>query len=145
MVSGLLCMGHNIIGQKAHLNLDKSNKAIQGYDPVSYFTVNKAEKGSKQFQVEREGIIYWFKSQENKNLFEKNEEKYIPTYGGWCAYAMGVNGEKVKIDPQTFKIIDGKLYLFYNFYFTNTLDKWNEDEATFKKVADTNWAKILYP
>jgi len=138
-------MGHNIIGQKAHLNLDKSNKAIQGYDPVSYFTVNKAEKGSKQFQVEREGIIYWFKSQENKNLFEKNEEKYIPTYGGWCAYAMGVNGEKVKIDPQTFKIIDGKLYLFYNFYFTNTLDKWNEDEATFKKVADTNWAKILYP
>ena len=138
-------MGHNIIGQKAHLNLDKSNKAIQGYDPVSYFTVNKAEKGSKQFQVEREEIIYWFKSQENKNLFEKNEEKYIPTYGGWCAYAMGVNGEKVKIDPQTFKIIDGKLYLFYNFYFTNTLDKWNEDEATFKKVADTNWAKILYP
>ena len=142
---GLLCIGHSSMCQKVHLNLDKSSKAIQGYDLVSYFTENKAQKGSKQFQVEREGTIYWFKSQGNKDLFESNENKYILTYGGWCAYAMGVNGEKVKIDPETFKIIDGKLYLFYNFFFTNTLDKWNEDETTFKKVADTNWAKIVSP
>jgi YHS domain-containing protein len=145
LLSGLLCIGYNSMGQKAHLNLDKSENAIQGYDPVNYFTVNKAEKGSKQYQLESGGATYWFKNQENKNLFQKNPPKYTPIYGGWCAYAMGVNGEKVKIDPKTFKIIDGKLYLFYNFYFTNTLEKWNEDEASFKKVADEYWSKIVVP
>ncbi|MFT7031818.1 MAG: YHS domain-containing protein [Cyclobacteriaceae bacterium] len=145
LLSGLLCIGYNSTGQKAHLNLDKSDKAIQGYDPVSYFSENRAEKGSKHFQSESGGATYWFKNQENKNLFQNNQTKYTPIYGGWCAYAMGINGDKVKIDPDSFKIIDGKLYLFYNFYFTNTLEKWNEDEASFKKIADLNWSKIVGP
>jgi YHS domain-containing protein len=74
-------------------------------------------KGSKEFAVYHQGVTYYFSSAENKALFKANPAKYEPEYGGWCAYAMGKNGEKVNIDPATFKIMNGKLYLFYNKYF----------------------------
>jgi len=63
----------------------------------------------------------------------KNPAGYEPQYGGWCAYAMGANGEKVEIDPGTFKIVDGKLNLYYNAFFNNTLKSWNKDEVNLKK------------
>ena len=69
----------------------------------------------------------------NKKKFDGNPEKYMPAYGGWCAYAIGATKEKVKINPNTYKIIDGKVYLFYNKNFTNTLKLWNEDEVNLKK------------
>ncbi len=123
-------------------NLEKK-VAIQGYDPVSYFKQNKAVKGKKELASSYEGVIYYFSSQANKEAFAKNPSAYEPQYGGWCAYAMGSSGEKVEIDPETFKIIDGKLYLFYNAYFNNTLKSWNKDEINLKKKADANWKKIL--
>ena len=70
-------------------------------------------------------------------------EKYEPAYGGWCAYAMGNSSEKVEVDPETFKIIGGKLYLFYNFYFNNTLKSWNKNETGLKTKADGNWNKFI--
>ena len=78
---------------------------------------------------------------ENKELLLKNYKTYEPEFGGWCAYAMGNTGEKVEIDPETFKIINGKLYLFYNAYFNNTLKLWNKNEANLLKQANTNWTK----
>jgi len=122
-------------------NLEKGI-AIQGYDPVAYFTSNKAIKGSKDLAVVFEGVSYYFSSIENKEAFKKNPAKYEPQYGGWCAYAMGHDGSKVEIDPETFKIIDNKLYLYYNKYFNNTLKTWNKDEANLKSHADVNWKKI---
>ncbi|MFC4478898.1 YHS domain-containing (seleno)protein [Flavobacterium chungangensis] len=116
--------------------------AIQGYDPVGYFNQGKAIKGKKEFSVAYQAVTYNFSSAENKNAFLKNPSKYEPQYGGWCAYAMGSSGEKVEINPETFKIIDGKLYLFYNAIFNNTLKSWNKDENNLKKQADTNWKKI---
>jgi len=56
---------------------------------------------------------------------------------------MGDNGDKVKIYPETYKIIDGKLYMFYNAFFNTTLDSWNKDEDTYKKKADENWSKTI--
>jgi YHS domain-containing protein len=94
-------------------NLEKK-VAVQGYDPVAYFKQAKAIKGKKEISVSYQGIIYQFSSSENKDTFLKNPSKYEPQYGGWCAYALGSSGEKVEINPETFKIIDGKLYLFYN-------------------------------
>jgi YHS domain-containing protein len=118
--------------------------ALQEYDPVAYFTVKKALKGKKEFTYNYQGVVYYFYSQDNKYLFMKNPGNYEPQYGGWCAYAMGNSGDKVEIDPKTFKIVDGKLYLFYNFYFTNTLTKWNEQgEQMLKMKADKNWVKII--
>jgi YHS domain-containing protein len=116
--------------------------AIQGYDPVSYFTQQKAVKGKKELAWSKDGITYYFSSSSNKELFVKNSATYEPQYGGWCAYAMGETGEKVEIDPETFKILDGKLYLFYNSLFNNTLPKWNKAESDLKTKADKNWKAI---
>ena len=115
---------------------------IQGYDPLSYFTQAKAIKGKKEISTTYQGVTYKFSSTENKEMFLKNPSKYEPQYGGWCAYAMGSNGGKVEINPETFKIIDGKLYLFYNSYFNNTLKIWNKEEMSLKVKADNNWKKI---
>lgn len=115
---------------------------IQGYDPVGYFNQGKAIKGKKEISTSYQGVTYNFSSAENKNAFLKNPSKYEPQYGGWCAYAMGSAGKKVEINPETFKISDGKLYLFYNAYFNNTLKSWNPDEAELKVKADNNWKKI---
>ncbi len=117
--------------------------ALQGYDPVAYFTVKKALKGRKEFTCIHQGVTYYFFSQDNKYLFLKNPVNYEPQYGGWCAYAMGDSGEKVEVDPKTFKITGGKLYLFYNFYFNNTLTDWNKNEQVLKNKADKNWEKML--
>ena len=118
--------------------------AIQGYDPVAYFTQNKAVQGSKQFSVNFESITYRFVNAANKEAFLKDPKKYEPQYGGWCAYAMGATGEKVEIDPETFKISNGKLYLFYHSWANNTLPKWNKDEANLKPKADKSWMNIFH-
>ena len=128
--------------RKKHFNLE-NGLAIKGYDPVAYFAQNKAVKGKKELAVSYQGILYNFSSEANKEAFKAAPFKYEPEYGGWCAYAMGQNGEKVTIDPETFKILNGRLYLFYNRYFTNTLKDWNKNEATLKKNAAINWPKLF--
>ena len=117
--------------------------AIQGYDPVAYFKQSKAVKGKKEIATTYEGVTYYFASQVDKEFFLKLPSSYEPQYGGWCSYAMGAKGEKVEIDPETFKIVDGKLNLFYNAYFNNTLKSWNKDEINLRKKADTNWKKFI--
>jgi YHS domain-containing protein len=121
----------------------QNNLAVQGYDVVSYFTEKKAVKGSTLNTIIFHGIKYQFSTVANKEEFKKNPAKFEPQYGGWCAYAMGASGEKVEIDPGTFKIADGKLYLFYNRLFNNTLPKWNKDETNLKLKADVNWKRIF--
>jgi len=85
---------------------------------------------------------YYFSSEMNKKLFIANPNKYLPNYGGYCAYAMGADGSLVDIDPETYEIIDGKLYLFYNKFFNNTKEKWDLDKTNLKKNADFNWNKL---
>lgn len=128
--------------RQKHFNVE-NGIAIDGYDPVAYHISGKAIKGSKQFAVNAEGVIYYCSSKSNKDLLVANYKKYEPQYGGWCAYAMGSSGEKININPETFKIKDGKLYLFYNALFKNTLNNWNENETTLKNNADINWTKIF--
>lgn len=123
-------------------NLENKN-AIQGYDPVAYFKQSKAIKGKKEIATTYQGVIYYFSSQSNKEAFIKNPASYEAQFGGWCAYALGSSGDKVEINPETFKIIEGKLYLFYNAYFNNTLKSWNKDEVNLKKKADANWKKFI--
>ena len=125
----------------SNFNLEKK-VAIQGYDPVSYFKQNKAVKGNKQFVTNYEGATYYFSTAANNEVFLKNPTSFEPQFGGWCAFALGSTGEKVEINPETFKIIDGKLYLFYNAFFNNTLKSWNKDQANLKLKAENNWKKI---
>lgn len=137
------CTEAQVEKRKKEFNTEKNTLAINGYDPVAYFTQSKAIEGSKTYTLVYEGITYYFSHPQNKELFKANPTHYEPQYGGWCAYAMGANGEKVEVDPETFKITNDKLYLFYNKYFTNTLKSWNKNEASLKAKADANWQKIF--
>lgn len=124
-----------------HFNLS-DQLAIQGYDPVAYFTQQKAAKGKPSLSTQYQGVVYHFATEQNRKMFLANPSRFEPQYGGWCAFAMGDYGKKVKINPETFKIVDDKLYLFYNAFFTNTLKDWNKDEANLKTKGDRNWANL---
>ena len=127
--------------RKRDYNLD-DGIALEGYDPVSYFS-NDPKEGKSSIQYTYKGVTYRFANAANLQAFKSNPEKYEPAYGGWCAYAMGASGEKVKIDPETFKVINGKLYLFYNFWGNNTLKDWNKDEKNLKAKGDQHWNTII--
>ncbi|MDI9312956.1 MAG: YHS domain-containing (seleno)protein [Limnohabitans sp.] len=133
----------NTSKRTSNFNLE-NNVAVKGYDVVAYFKQKKPIKGKKEFSATYDGISYYFSSKENKEQFLINSANYEPQYGGWCAYAMGSSGEKVEVNPETYKIIDGKLFLFYNAFFNNTLKSWNKEEKVLKAKADANWKKITH-
>ena len=125
------------------LNLNGNHLAIEGFDPVSYFRESKPVEGKSTITYNFEGATYQFATIANKEAFISSPDSYKPQYGGWCAYAMGAKGEKVEVDPETFKILDGKLYLFYNRLFNNTLESWNKNENQLRSNADKNWKALL--
>lgn len=131
-----------VLGQAGHQNVDSKKVAIQGYDPVSYFTANQAVKGLSKYNLTFQGAVYYFSTPQNLEKFSAKPEIYVPEYGGWCAFAMGDYGKKVEIDPATFKILNGKLYLFYNKGLVNTLNLWNKNESTLLFKADSNWKTL---
>ncbi len=131
----------SLSAQQLDYNTKKSFIA-QGYDVTEYFS-NRAVKGDSQFVVTHDNVNYKFASQKNLEKFKGNPEKFVPQYGGYCAYAVAVNSEKVDINPKTFEVREGKLYLFYNSWGVNTLDKWIEEDAKqLQAKADANWQKI---
>jgi YHS domain-containing protein len=127
--------------RRKHFNVE-NYIAIEGYDPISYFD-GKPQEGEEDIRFSYIGITYLFATTTNMARFIKAPEKYEPAYGGWCAYAMGKSGEKVKVDPETFKVLDGRLYLFYNFWGNDTLDDWNKNEYKLKDAGDRNWEKLV--
>jgi YHS domain-containing protein len=141
--SSILSFAQEREARVKNFNLEKG-LALDGFDPVSYFN-GEPKEGRKEFQASFKGVTYYFLNAANKAKFESAPDKYEPMYGGWCAYAMGKDGEKVKVDPETFKILGGKLYLFYNFWGKNTLEDWNDDEAQLKSTADKQWKKYVNP
>ena len=142
LIAGGTCFSQTDVFRIKNFNLSEE-VAIKGYDPVAYFALNKAVKGKQDLVSSYRGIKYFFSGKTDQELFNSNPAKYEPQYGGWCAYAMGSDGSKVEIDPSTFKILDGKLFLFYNRFFNNTLKSWNADEVKLHAQADENWLKVL--
>lgn len=129
--------------RKRHFNLSKEGVAISGYDPVSYFSSGGPKKGDKRWTHTHKGVTYLFSNLANKQSFIADPNKYEPAYGGWCAYAMGTSAEKVEVDPLTYKIYNGRLLLFYNKFWVNTLNDWNEDEVSYYSKAESNWPIII--
>lgn len=129
--------------ETAEYNFKKgSTLAISGYDPVAYITKNEAAAGKPEVTSTYQGVTYQFASDENRALFAKSPEKYLPTYGGWCATAMA-KGEKVEIDPTNFKVTDGRTFLFYKGLFGDAKKDWVKDEAANAQKADAAWGKII--
>lgn len=115
-----------------------SSQAIRGYDPVAYFTVGKATKGSESYVFKWQQANWYFSSKENLDSFAMNPEKYAPQYGGFCAYACS-NGRKAPTDPNAWAIIDGKLYLNKSLEIQ---EKWNQDQKQRIEQANKNWPEI---
>ena len=113
--------------------------AIKGYDPVAYFTSSKPTKGSKSFEAEWNGATWRFASANNRDSFKAEPEKYAPRYGGYCAWAIS-QGYTAGIDPDAWKIVDGKLYLNYS---QEVKAKWEKDIPGFIKLANENYPKII--
>jgi YHS domain-containing protein len=127
-----------------YFNVDSKGLWVEGYDPVAYLIDGKPLKGKEQFTSSYLDATFRFASQAHLDLFKKDPSKYLPQYGGWCAYALGANNEKVDVDPETFKIKDGKLFLFYNAFFNNTLTTWNKEERVLYPAAQCNWAAMQH-
>lgn len=112
--------------------------ALQGYDVVGYFTEQKPVKGNGDHVVVYKGLNYLFTNDEHKKMFEAAPDKYLPQYGGWCAFGTAI-GKKIPSDPLAWKIVDGKLYLNLN---SRVQKIWSKDISGYIKKADTNWPKI---
>ena len=122
-------------------NLPADKLALAGHDPVAYFAQGKAMKGSAEITSLYRGVTYRFASEESRALFATTPEKFLPTYGGWCATAIA-KGEKVEIDPTNFKVTDGRLFLFFRAFYANALNVWKKNEPALTTKADANWKRI---
>ena len=115
-----------------------SGIAVNGYDPVAFFTVKKPVHGNPGIKAEHEGATFLFSSEENKALFEKDPERFAPQFGGFCAYGVAVNA-LFPMDVNTWQVRDGKLYLNLN---PEILQAFNEDfDGNVEKARD-NWAGL---
>lgn len=116
-----------------------SNLAVQGHDPVAYFTDQKPVEGKKAFSTEYQGAEFRFASQENLDLFLADPETYAPQYGGYCAWAVA-QGYTAKGSAENWSIVDGKLYLNYN---DKVQSDWDKDRPGFIASANANWPDLL--
>ncbi len=112
--------------------------AINGYDPVAYFTESKPVVGKKENSFVWKGETWHFSSVKNKETFKSNPEKYAPQFGGFCAYGVS-DGYKAKVDPQAWSILDSKLYLNYN---KDVQQLWNKDQKNFIEQATQKWPEV---
>lgn len=120
-------------------NIDKSTGlAIEGYDPVAYFTDDRAVKGDPAYKADHAGAVYHFASAEHRDLFVADPAKYAPQYGGYCAYGVA-KGVKAGIELDKFTIVDGKLYLNYNGSVQKT---WRKDIAGYLARSEENWQQL---
>ncbi|WP_202905601.1 YHS domain-containing (seleno)protein [Cypionkella psychrotolerans] len=113
--------------------------AIKGYDTVAYFTENRAVKGSEEYSYEWLGTPWYFVSAKHRDLFQSNPVKYAPQYGGYCAGEVVGGSVTVDIDPEAFKIIDGKLYLIYD---KTDADDFEAHASDYIPKADANWPEV---
>ncbi len=116
----------------------KDGVAIRGYDPVAYFMDHKPVKGSPDFTVEHRGSTFHFVSASNRDAFAANPEKFLPQYGGFCAFGMA-KGYKATTDPAAYTIVGGRLYLNYSL---SVRELWQEDIPGNIRKADANWPEV---
>ena len=112
--------------------------AIKGYDPVAYFTTGKPTPGTAQFTTTYKGAAYRFASAENRARFIAAPEKFVPQYGGYCAYAIALN-QIADIEPDQWAIVNDKLYL-NNGFLAQTL--WSFDKSGNITRGDRNWPLV---
>lgn len=140
----LMIISFSAKAQSTEFNIKKGYVA-EGYDVVSYFKEKTPLIGSKKHQTTFEGATFKFASTMNLELFKKNPKKYIPQYGGFCAYAVAAKNTKMDVDADSYEIRDGKLYLFYSSWFGSKLENWQkEDTQKLQQQGDKNWEELKH-
>ncbi|GJL51679.1 YHS domain-containing (seleno)protein [Candidatus Nitrospira salsa] len=119
-------------------DVTKSTPGLSGYDPVAYFTDGKPMRGSGYHVAEFDGVTYAFANEDHKEMFEANPDKFVPAYGGYCAYGVAV-GKKFVSDPEAWKIVEGRLYLNLDRDIQN---KWLKDIPGYIEQSEENWKDI---
>ncbi len=122
----------------ADVNRTQQGLAVDGYDVVAYFTLGRAVRGTRRFHVTYQDARYTFISAVHKAMFETNPEKYLPSYGGFCAYGIRL-GSKSNIDPEVWDIVNGRLYLQFS---RGTQLVWKQNTAHNITIADRIWPQI---
>ncbi len=136
----VLFMGIGVLSAQSHsYSIDDSKIALEGYSPVSYIDMGKAELGNKKHKSTFDGVAYYFTNRKQKETFDANPAKYKPQYGGWCAFAVSL-GAKFQPDPSRFRVVHGKLYMFTRNVEGDFVKVWEKDGRT-KHItqADKNW------
>ncbi len=124
-------------------NIDNSNIALQGYSPVSYLDLGIAQKGVKQFKSKHQNVVYYFTDAKQKTKFDRNPNKYLPQYGGFCAFGVYA-GAKFRPDPNKFVVKNGKYFLFLYNLELDAQQLWLAEKSHSKlvKKANINWQKL---
>jgi YHS domain-containing protein len=124
---------------KSLLNLEKNGIAIQGYDPVAFFTQGHPVKGNQQFESQYKGARYLFETMNDKKLFDADPAKYEPQFGGFCSYAVS-QGHTAPIKIEAWQIVNGRLLMQYDL---DVQKKFNKDTAGNLQKADQNWPGVV--
>jgi len=136
--------GPDSLASRAYLhsfNLPGHGVALEGYSPVSYFS-GSAQRGDPLFAVEHDGVTYHLTSSAQVETFRKDPERYVPAFGGWCAFGMAVS-DKFPVDPTCFQIVDGRLFLFLRNSGIDARELWNKgDEKELLKKSRAHWKKV---
>jgi YHS domain-containing protein len=123
-------------------NLPSTGLALESYCPVAYFAAGKAIRGKAKYASTYNDVTYHFVSADAKKLFEANPEKYLPAYGGWCAFGLSVK-DKFPVDPTNFKIVDGKLMVFLKNNNVDALVIWSQgDKEKLIRKSAAHWKKV---
>lgn len=121
------------------VNLDEKGVIIEGYDPVAYFTDNKAVKGNPEFSAQYQSAVYWFASAEHAELFKLDPSSYAPQYGAFCGYAVSI-GKLRPVNPLIYQIVNGRLILQHT---DEAYELFNKDLGANTAKADKNWPVIV--
>ena len=127
-------------------NTDADNVVLDGFDVVAYRTEDRAAKGLSRYTARYDGVNFHFANQANRDAFLKDPAMYAPKYNGYCAFAMGAKGARVPANPDSFKIYNGELLVFFNDMYEeqkfNTKIPWNADERGLFSKAEQNWQSL---
>ena len=138
ILMGLLIWAGLATSAFAAFGYSTSITGVEGYDLVSYHTSKRPLRGNGHFLSVQEGVTYLFASEANKKAFDANPGKFLPAYGGYCAFGVSVS-KKFVGDPEVWRIIDGRLYLNLD---ERIQDQWLKDVPGRIKTADKNWKQI---
>jgi YHS domain-containing protein len=140
----LLFVSANIFAQTE--NVDANGLAIGGYDVVSYFQDFKAAKGDAKFATNYDNVTYYFTSQAHKDAFKMKPEQFLPLCKGVCAWGVAEKSAKFPVNPESFKVVDNKLYLFFDGAFQgqrlDTKELWIKDEKMYLQKLPMKWEEV---